>query len=50
MERSPHGKGDPKNQAHKIILTLDLLALKFNGILIVNFFEIQSDGECEIGA
>lgn len=29
----------------QIILILNLIALNFNGISIVNFFEIQDDGE-----
>ena len=47
-------KGNPKNQPHHIIQAFDLTALKFNGILSVDFLEIQSYrewrfSECKIG-
>ena len=45
MERPPHRQGDPKNQPHQIILTLNLIVLKFNDILNVDFLEIQSNVE-----
>lgn len=38
-------KEDPKSQPHQIVLALDLTALKFHGILTVDFLEIQSNGE-----
>lgn len=38
-------KENPKNQPHKIILALDLIVLEFRGILTVDFFEIQFNGE-----
>lgn len=37
--------GDPEKSAHQIILAHNLATLKFNGILIVNFLKIQSNGE-----
>lgn len=36
-------KVDKKNQLHQIVPTLNLTALIFNGILNVDFFEIQSN-------
>lgn len=33
------------NQPHQIIVVLNLPAFKFDGILNVNFFEIQSNHE-----
>lgn len=38
-------KGDSKNQSQRIILTLDLTPLKFNGLLTIFFIEILSNGE-----
>lgn len=43
-----------KIQPHQISLAIDLMALKFNGILSVDLIEIQSNGEwkfneCKIG-
>lgn len=30
---------------YQIIITIDLVALKFNGFLSYNFYEIQSNGD-----
>lgn len=38
-------KGHAKHQSHQIILTFDLTALNFNSLLIIDVFEIQSNGE-----
>ena len=45
IERFPHGQGGSKKLPHQIILALDLTALKFNGILTVDFLEIQSNSK-----
>lgn len=37
-------KGKQKAQSHQIILTLDITLLNLNDILIIKFFEIQSNG------
>ena len=40
MKRSPYEQGEIK--AHQIILALNLTPLKFNGLLTVEVYEIQS--------
>ena len=37
------GEKKKKKQPNVIILALDLIAIKFNSILIINFFETQSN-------
>lgn len=39
-------KENPKNEQYQIILALDLTTLNFNSISTVEFFYIQSNGEC----
>ena len=39
-------EGKPKNESHWIILALGFKRLKVNDVLIVNVFEIQSNGDC----
>lgn len=36
-------KGYPKNQLHQIILAFDLTSLNLNGILNIDFLEIQAN-------
>lgn len=47
MKRLPPGREIEKEKIHlhRIILALDLISLKFDDILIVGFFEIQSNCE-----
>lgn len=39
-------KGYPKNQPHYISIALDLAALNLNGVLNIDFLDIQSKSEC----
>lgn len=45
IERSSYGQWGSKDHPYQIIILFDLRALKFNGISIIDFLEIQFNGD-----